>query len=145
MLFIPIFGDQLRNALKSVSTGNALMLPLSSVTFESFSNILDDMLSHKVYSDRAKELSRTFNDNLVHPLDEAMFWIEYVIRSNGAKHLKSNAVHMPLISYLLLDVLVLPIVFLVAVYLIAKKLLFQGNKSNGLQRRKSMNIEKKIK
>lgn len=110
------------------------MLAFSSITPESFSAMLNEMLTNKVYSTRAKELARTFNDNLVHPMDEAMFWIEYVIRSKGAKHLKSNAVNIPLFSYLLLDVLLLPIAILVITCLVARKL-FQIIKSNGKQKK----------
>lgn len=120
MLFIPIFGDQLRNALKSVSNGNAQMLPFSKITPDSFSTALEEMLTNKAYFERAKELARTFNDNLVHPMDEAMFWIEYVMRSNGAPHLKSHAVNMSLISYLLLDILIIPFLAIAIVYVLVK-------------------------
>lgn len=144
MLFIPIFGDQLRNALKSVATGNALMLPYSSVTIDSFSAILDEMLSNEIYFIRAKELARTFNDNLVPPMEEAIFWIEYVIRSNGAKHLKSNAVNMPLFSYLLLDILVLPIVVILVLFLVAKALRGSSKTEDKIHKKKR-NSEKKTK
>lgn len=117
MLFIPLFGDQMRNALKSVASGNALMLPFTDITAESLSMHLNKMLTNKSYYNRAKELSNLFNDNLVHPMDEAVFWIEYVIRTKGAKHLKSNAVNMSWFSYLLLDILLVPIV---VVYLTIK-------------------------
>lgn len=129
MLFIPIFGDQLRNALKSVSNGNAQMLPFSKITPESFSTALEEMLTNRAYFDRAKELARLFNDNLVHPMEEAMFWIEYVIRSNGAPHLKSNAVNMSLISYLLLDILIIPFSLIAIVYVLMK-LMCRSRKSS---------------
>lgn len=122
MLFIPIFGDQLRNALISVSSGNALLLPYSELTFESLSSKLAEMVTNKAYYNRAKELARLFNDNLVHPMDEAMFWIEYVMRSKGAYHLKSNAVNMSLFSYLLLDILLVPVVALAVLYFGLKQL-----------------------
>lgn len=127
ILFIPLFGDQSRNALKSVATGNALQLPFSDITPETLSAHLDEMLTNKSYYNRAKEISRLFNDNLVHPMDEAMFWIEYVIRSNGAKHLKSNAVNMPWFSYLLLDIILAPFVIIYILYLIAKFLTKSNN------------------
>lgn len=141
MLFIPIFGDQLRNALKSVSNGNALMLQFSKISPESFSSVLQEMLTNKVYFNRAKDLARTFNDNLVHPMDEAMFWIEYVMRSKGAKHLKSNAVNMSLISYLLLDILIIPFAAIVVVYILMK-LLFRSNKPSVNQSSKTKNKKK---
>lgn len=123
MLFIPFFSDQNRNSLISEQNGNGLMLPFSTLTAETFSSYLNEMLTNKVYDDRAKEIARLYNDNLVHPMEEAIFWIEYVMRSKGAKHLKSHAVNMSWFSYLLLDVLALPIIFIIFTYALVKLVL----------------------
>lgn len=120
MLFIPFFADQRRNSLISVRNGNGLMLPFSKLTTESFSETLDEILSKKAYNERAKETANLFNDNLVHPMEEAIFWIEYVMRSKGAKHLKSYAVNMSWFSYLLLDVLALPVAIIIFAYVSMK-------------------------
>lgn len=48
-------------------------------------------------------------------MERAVWWTEYVLRHNGAKHLRSAAVDMPWYQYFLLDV----IAFLLAVALIA--------------------------
>jgi hypothetical protein len=48
-----------------------------------------------------------FKDRLVKPLDEAVYWTEYVIRHNGARHLQSAAVYLPWYQYLLLDIVAL--------------------------------------
>lgn len=122
ILFIPLFGDQSRNALKSVAAGNALQLPFTDITTETLSTYLNEMLTNKSYHNRAKEIAHLFNDNLVHPMDEAMFWIEYVIRSKGAKHLKSNAVNMSWFSYLLLDIFLTPFVIIYILYISIKYL-----------------------
>lgn len=142
MLFIPIFGDQLRNALKSVSTGNALILPFSELTPKSLKAKITEMLTNKMYFNRAKELARIFNDNLVHPMDEAIFWILYVIRSNGAKHLKSNAVNMSLFSYLLLDILIVPFGAILVVYSLMK-FIFRSNKNCDSSSEKASKKKKK--
>lgn len=123
MLFIPFFADQFRNAEKCVDAGHALSLPFKQVTVQSFSETLNKLLTDKSYLKRAKEMARTFNDNLVHPMDEAIFWIEYVMRSgNGAKHLKSNAVHMSWFSYLLLDIILAPFAAIFVTYFLLKRL-----------------------
>lgn len=104
MLFIPFFGDQHRNAMKVRLSGAGLVLSFKDVTKNSLNRKLNEMLLNKKYIDRAKQIAARFRDNPVHPMDEAMFWIEYVLRNNGAKHLKSPAIDMPLYQYLLLDV-----------------------------------------
>jgi len=143
MLFIPIFGDQLRNSLKSVSTGNALMLTFPELSVESLSEKLEEMLTNNAYTNRAKELANLFNDYLVHPMDEAMFWIEYVIRSKGALHLKSHAVNMSWFTYLLLDVFALPLIAIVIIFF-AVKSLFRPKTLNQNQKNKT-NKNKKMK
>lgn len=124
MLFIPFYADQSRNARKCVDAGHALLLPFKQLTVELFSNRLNKLLTDNSYSKRAKEVARLFNDNLVNPMDEAIFWMEYVIRSgNGAKHLKSNAVHMSWFSYLLLDIILAPFAVVFVTYFVLKWLL----------------------
>lgn len=105
ILMIPFFGDQHRNALRSVRAGYAKMLKFSDISSQHLVDTVNDMMTNYSFSNRAKEISSIYKDNLVHPMDEAMFWIEYVARHSGASHLKSTAVHMHWFSYLLLDVL----------------------------------------
>lgn len=38
------------------------------------------------------------------PMENAMYWIEYVIRTKGAKHLKSAAINLNWFQYLCFDV-----------------------------------------
>lgn len=135
MLFIPFFGDQMRNSLKSVASGNALQLPFLDITYETLSTQLNELLNNKSYYNRAKELAYLFNDNLVHPMDEAIFWIEYVARNKGAKHLKSNAVNMSLFSYLMLDIILAPFVVIYIFYLAIKYL---SQKKTTSSKQKSM-------
>lgn len=137
MLFIPFVVDQKRNAQSGVRNGIGRVLLFSKLTAETFSEALEEMLTNKAYTERAKETARLFSDNLVHPMDEAMYWIEYVIRFKGAKHLKSYAVNMSWFSYLLLDVLMLPILFIVFIYILIKFLLRQTfNDTNSKEKRK---------
>ncbi|XP_031621869.1 UDP-glucuronosyltransferase 2B15-like [Contarinia nasturtii] len=136
MMFIPFFADQQRNALKSVASGNALSLEFSKLTSELFEATLQEMINNKAYLNRAKELAVLFNDNLMHPLDEAIFWIEYVIRSKGAKHLKSYAVNMSWFSYLLLDIFIIPVIAIFIIYLALKSISKSFISSDNKKRKK---------
>jgi glucuronosyltransferase len=52
------------------------------------------------------------------PQDLVLYWTEYVIRHNGAQHLKSEALNLSWYQYILLDVISVVIIsFLVLVYL----------------------------
>ena len=51
-----------------------------------------------------KKMSAISKDEPQSSLDRAVWWTEYVIRHNGAKHLRSAAVDLAWYQYLLLDV-----------------------------------------
>lgn len=116
LLVIPFFADQHRNAFRVVKMGYGKSLNFRDMTKESLNEVLQEILLNSSYTNKAREMSAIYGDNLVNPLDEAMFWIEYVCRHRGAKHLKSHAVHMPTYKILLLDVIALT--FIVGIFLI---------------------------
>lgn len=53
----------------------------------------------------AQRLAQIHHGRPVKPLDEAVFWIEYVMKNKGAKHLRVAAHHLTWYQYYLLDVL----------------------------------------
>jgi glucuronosyltransferase len=51
-----------------------------------------------------RKMSALSKDEPESPLNRAVWWAEYVIRHNGAKHLRSAALDLAWYQYLLLDV-----------------------------------------
>lgn len=45
-----------------------------------------------------------YKDQSMKPIDRAIYWIEYVIRNDGAKYLKSNSIELNNPQYFLFDV-----------------------------------------
>jgi len=113
VLGIPIFGDQQSNVQIAVKEGWAVQLLYSELNEDTFSKSLDEMLRNTTYRQVIKNLSSMFRDRPQHPLDNAAFWVEYVIRHNGAKHLQSPAVHLNFFQYYSVDVI---FVLLVGIY-----------------------------
>lgn len=105
VLGIPIFGDQQSNVEIAVEEGWAVQLPYSELNEKTFSQSLNEMLSNGTYSQVVKSLSLMFKDRPQHPLDTAAFWVEYVIRHHGAKHMQSPGVHLNFFQYYSLDVM----------------------------------------
>lgn len=103
-LGIPLFGDQFGNADHIFEEGWAMLLPLSNFNQETLSKTLDEALNNRSYGNVVKKLSTLNRDRPEHPLDKAAYWIEYVIRHNGAKHLQSPAVHLNLLQYYMVDI-----------------------------------------
>lgn len=119
MLLIPFFGDQHRNSMRAVRSGYGKVLPYFKINNETLLNGVHELLTNSSYLNKAKEMSKIFKTNPVPPMEEAMFWIEYVCQFRGAQHLKSYAVHMNWISYLMIDVwLVIGLVGLSVVFLV---------------------------
>ncbi|XP_053673812.1 uncharacterized protein LOC128724073 [Anopheles nili] len=104
MLYIPFYGDQHRNALKAEQAGYALTLNFPELNVITLGSRINELLTNPAFMKQAKRASELFRDNIVPPMQEAMHWIEYVIRHKGAKHLKSNAIELPWVQYLMLDV-----------------------------------------
>lgn len=50
------------------------------------------------------EVRKLLNDETAKGLEKAIWWIEYVIRNNGALHFRSRMVDMAWYEYLMLDV-----------------------------------------
>jgi glucuronosyltransferase len=57
------------------------------------------------YRENVKLLSGIFRDQPLTPLDQAVFWTEYVIRHKGAPHMRSAALDLTWYQYFLLDVI----------------------------------------
>lgn len=80
---------------------------------------IHEILTNSSYKINAQKLSQLFQDRPMTPLKTAIFWIEYIIRYDGAKHMQSSAVYLNLIQYNSLDV----ILFLIIIFYILFKII----------------------
>lgn len=140
-LFMPLFADQHRNTLKSVNDGLGQSINFADLTTELLLDRIRKVISNKTYSENMKRASLVFRDNLVPPMEEAMYRIEYVIRHKGAPHTKSASVNLQWYEYFLLDVFGSYLsLAIVPIYIILK---FISLIMNGLSRKKEQNLFKK--
>lgn len=113
-----LISDQYRNAMRVESAGYGKFLDFTDITHDTLFKTLNEMLMSDKYSTKAKEISTIFGENQVHPMDEFIWWVEYVIKFRGAKHLKSVAADMSLFVYLSLDVILFNLITLLTVFVI---------------------------
>ncbi|CAG7715949.1 unnamed protein product [Allacma fusca] len=104
VLSVPIFGDQDLNANVVIQLGFGEFIEILDVTAESLEDKITQMLSTNKYQDRVKELSTVFRDRSRDPVDEAVYWTEYVMRYKGATHLRSASRELNFFQYHCLDV-----------------------------------------
>ncbi|XP_047447584.1 UDP-glucuronosyltransferase 2A1-like [Mugil cephalus] len=105
MVGIPMCADQPDNMIHMKAKGAALMVELNFITAEDLRDAINAVINDKSYKENAMRLSRIHHDRPLPPLDEAVFWIEYVIRNKGAKHLRVQAHELTWYQYHSLDVL----------------------------------------
>lgn len=113
VLGLPLLFDQFENMLRLEVRGAAKVLDVTKLNSQEFLKTVQDVLHDPSYKDNMQRLSRLYHDRPVHPLDSAIFWIEFVMRHQGAAHLRTESYKMPWYSYHSLDVAV----FLLAVIL----------------------------
>nr|CAD7203160.1 unnamed protein product [Timema douglasi] len=105
ILGIPCFGDQHQNILRVQESGYGLTLDLNNITETSVAWSLDELINNLRYSSNARQISQDFRDQPQTPMERAVFWTEYVLRHNGAAHMRSSALDLNWFQYFLLDVL----------------------------------------
>lgn len=85
----------------------------TKLTRENFMEAIQEVLQNPSYRNNMKRLSALHRDKPMHPLETALYWIEFVMRHKGAAHLRTESYKMPWYAYYSVDV----ICFLVAVLL----------------------------
>lgn len=59
------------------------------------------------YRQHAQLLSNIHKDQPGHPVTRAVYWINYILRHNGASHLRSAVYEVSLYQYFLLDAILI--------------------------------------
>ena len=102
---IPVFFDQYDNLLRLKDRGAAKILTLSTVDKNNnFLKAIQEVLNEPSYRMNMQRLSRLHRDKPIAPMDNALFWIEFVMRHKGAAHLKPASLTMSWYSYHSVDV-----------------------------------------
>lgn len=112
VLGLPLLFNQLDNIVRLQARGAARMLDAATCTTEEFLEALRDILENPTYRQNMQKLSSLHRDQPLHPLDKAVYWIEFVLRHKGARHLHAEAYNMSTYSYYCLDVAALVLLIL---------------------------------
>lgn len=125
MVGLPIFGDQPINMEEVVEKGYGLTIDNEQpLTEEIIHKTVTEVLQNPKYASEVKKFSNLYRDRPLKAKDNAVYWLEYLIRYKGAPHMQSPLKKMSFIEASNLDVIALCLVFL---YFIVKmiKLLFR--------------------
>ncbi|XP_048220630.1 UDP-glucuronosyltransferase 2B17-like isoform X2 [Perognathus longimembris pacificus] len=105
MVGIPLFGEQRDNIAHMVAKGAAVQLDIRTLSSKDLLRALETVISNPLYKKNAMWLSTIHHDQPMKPLDRAVFWIEFVMRHKGAKHLRPLAHNLTWYQYHSLDVI----------------------------------------
>ncbi|CAG4992038.1 unnamed protein product [Colias eurytheme] len=120
---MPVLGDQWYNAEKYVHHRIGLKLDLYTLTEESFENAIQTVIGDPSYKKNMLKLSAIMRDAPIKPLDNAIWWIEHVIK-HGGDHLRPPAMGLSWTEYyeinLLLSLLLIVLTFNITVFLVLR-------------------------
>ncbi|XP_028133814.1 UDP-glucosyltransferase 2 [Diabrotica virgifera virgifera] len=104
LLVIPFISDQKMNAQKIVNRGLGIEIDRTTMTDQLLYESIMELINNESYKRRVKKTAILLKDEPMSGLEKAIWWIEYVIRHKGAKHLWHPNLDLPLYKYFLLDV-----------------------------------------
>ncbi|XP_028640284.1 UDP-glucuronosyltransferase 2B1, partial [Grammomys surdaster] len=134
---IPLFADQPDNINHMVAKGAAVRVDFNTLSATELLTALRTVINDPSYKENAMRLSRIQRDQPMKPLDRAVFWIEYVMRNKGAKHLRPALHDLSWFQYHSLDVIGFLLVCVVAVvFIITKCCLFCCHKTANMGKKK---------
>ncbi|XP_027245056.1 UDP-glucuronosyltransferase 2A2 isoform X4 [Cricetulus griseus] len=125
MVGLPMFADQPDNIAHMKAKGAAVEVNMNTMESVDLLNALRTVINDPSYKENAMRLSRIHHDQPVKPLDRAVFWVEFVMRHKGAKHLRVAAHDLSWFQYHSLDVIGFLLACVAsAIFLVAKSCLF---------------------
>ncbi|XP_052447426.1 UDP-glucuronosyltransferase 2C1-like isoform X1 [Carassius gibelio] len=104
MVGLPLFADQPDNLMHMKTKGAAVFLDINSMQSKDLVDALKTVINNPSYKESIMRLSRIHHDQPMKPLDRAVYWIEFVMRHKGAKHLRVQAHDLSWYQYHCLDV-----------------------------------------
>ncbi|XP_040823467.1 UDP-glucuronosyltransferase 2B16-like isoform X3 [Ochotona curzoniae] len=137
MVGIPLFAEQPDNVAYMRAKGAAVTLDWKTMSSADLLNALKTVIHDPSYKENVMKLSRIHHEQPLKPLDRAVFWIEFVMRHKGAKHLRPAAHNLTWYQYHSLDVagfllacVAIVTILAIKVCLLIYKKLFKTGKKN---------------
>lgn len=95
ILGIPVAIDQHYNMRKVQKEGWGHVLYWEDLTYDNLRGHILQLMDDKRILDEVHQRSRLMRDQPMSPADWATYWVEYVLKHQGASHLRSPAVYIP--------------------------------------------------
>ncbi|XP_069686118.1 UDP-glucosyltransferase 2-like [Periplaneta americana] len=123
LLAIPFFSDQNKIVRNMAEFGAVVYVEFNELKKEILLEAIKEAIYNKTYKENMKKLLNRLSDQPEKPVHRAAWWIEYVIRHKGARHLRSGALNLAWYQYFLLDVIAFVIIVPVLTLWIAYRII----------------------
>ncbi|XP_054730555.1 UDP-glucosyltransferase 2-like [Anastrepha obliqua] len=105
MVGIPLYGDQPMNMEDVQQQGYGLYVDYANLKEETLRQAIEEVLHNPKYTKAVRDFSKLYRDRPMTPRQSVVWWVDYVLRHKGAKHMQSPAVHLNRWQLMSLDVL----------------------------------------
>ncbi|KAL0868324.1 hypothetical protein ABMA27_007848 [Loxostege sticticalis] len=119
---MPMFADQFINVDRAVKKGFALGVNIVADTHVYLKAAINEFLGNPRYREIMKELSFVYHHRIATPGAELVHWVDHVIKTRGAPHLRSPALGVPTYQKMYLDLAALILFVIFVLYTIVKRL-----------------------
>ncbi|KAK4885380.1 hypothetical protein RN001_001651 [Aquatica leii] len=114
---IPFFSDQEYNIADSVNNKYGVKVAYEELSEQSLTMSLLEIINNPMYRNNAKIKASILRDQPLKPLDNAVYWVEYVIKHKGASHLQASATKLNWFEYMLIDVTIIVITLVLLLFI----------------------------
>ncbi|XP_045503984.1 UDP-glucosyltransferase 2-like [Colias croceus] len=125
---IPTMGDQHINMRTVVQKGFGITVNLAENMAADLYKAIKEVSANPIYKRKADELSRIYHDRPLSPKSELLFWIEHVVKTKGALHLRSPALQIPMYKKMYIDLIVFQLIVMYLLFKIARSIVCKQNK-----------------
>ncbi|CAG9806766.1 unnamed protein product [Chironomus riparius] len=112
---IPIFNDQKHNMARVTSQGYGIQLDYDNLSEDMLRMAIDKIFNDTTYRDNAEKLSEHIKDSPIKAIDKAAWYVEHVIKTNGAKHLRTKATLLSFWKIHFIDQILMALTFITSV------------------------------
>uniref|UniRef100_A0A8C5X3T1 UDP-glucuronosyltransferase n=1 Tax=Malurus cyaneus samueli TaxID=2593467 RepID=A0A8C5X3T1_9PASS len=103
----PFYGDQFDIMTRVQAKGMGILMDWSRVKEEELYQAVITVISNSSYRKAAQHISALHLDRPMHALNRTVYWLEYILRHNGAPYLRPAVYDLSWYEYFCLDILAL--------------------------------------
>ncbi|XP_068140319.1 UDP-glycosyltransferase UGT5 [Drosophila tropicalis] len=104
ILGLPLVGDQRVNAVKVVQKNWGLSLNIHNCSSFDIIQGIHQLLDNPIYAKTIEKASQLYRDRPQNATEVVSYWLEYILRHNGAKHLYNPARELYFWQYYSIDI-----------------------------------------